>query len=97
MNIVPTAKGLVTGRMKFRFLTASDQHDDWFDCEALADEGGSLSITSKWTECDDDDLEIVVHQDVKVILVVEKEGIFHRLCEDKFHLIVPCIIVTGSG
>lgn len=31
------------------------------------------------------------------IIVVEKEGIYKRLCEDRFFDRLPCIIVTGKG
>ena len=30
-------------------------------------------------------------------MVIEKAGIFKRLCEDEFYLKVPCIMVTGCG
>jgi meiotic recombination protein SPO11 len=33
----------------------------------------------------------------RFILVIEKEGIYHRLCEEGFHMRVPCIMVTGCG
>jgi meiotic recombination protein SPO11 len=31
------------------------------------------------------------------ILVIEKEGVYNRLCEDKFYETYPCILVTGKG
>ena len=42
--------------------------------------------------------QIVRSPDAKCILVIEKEGIYHRLSEDKFFLkYYPCILVTGKG
>ena len=38
-----------------------------------------------------------IESDAKCILVVEKEGIYTRLNEDKFFEKYPCIIVTGKG
>lgn len=34
---------------------------------------------------------------IRYLLVVEKEGIFKRLCEDEFHLRIGCILITGCG
>lgn len=35
--------------------------------------------------------------DAQFILVIEKEGVYTRLAEDKFFLLNPCILVTGKG
>ena len=42
--------------------------------------------------------EIRIESDARCILVIEKEGIYTRLSEDKFFLrYFPCILVTGKG
>jgi len=41
--------------------------------------------------------DFTIQSNAKCILVVEKEGIFLRLTEDRFHERYPCIIVTGKG
>uniref|UniRef100_A0A7S4ASE7 DNA topoisomerase (ATP-hydrolyzing) n=1 Tax=Pseudo-nitzschia australis TaxID=44445 RepID=A0A7S4ASE7_9STRA len=41
---------------------------------------------------------IRINSDAKCILVIEKEGVYTRLSEDKFFLkYFPCILVTGKG
>ncbi|GMI49108.1 hypothetical protein TrCOL_g7436 [Triparma columacea] len=37
------------------------------------------------------------HSDAKCIIVIEKEGIYTRLVEDRFFDVCPCILVTGKG
>ena len=42
--------------------------------------------------------QIRIESDARCILVIEKEGIYTRLSEDKFFLrYFPCILVTGKG
>jgi hypothetical protein len=42
--------------------------------------------------------QIRIESDARCILVIEKEGIYTRLSEDKFFLrYLPCILVTGKG
>jgi meiotic recombination protein SPO11 len=39
-----------------------------------------------------------ITSDAKCILVIEKEGVYNRLSEDKFFLtFYPCILITGKG
>jgi DNA topoisomerase VI subunit A len=39
-----------------------------------------------------------IRSDAKCIIVIEKEGVYNRLSEDKFFLdYYPCILVTGKG
>jgi len=38
-----------------------------------------------------------ITSDAKCIIVVEKEGIFTRLNEDKFYDLFPCILITSKG
>jgi DNA topoisomerase VI subunit A len=109
MNIVPMSKGLVTGLFRFRFLssetdsqfdifhTSTDNKGQWFDCSSLAIAGGSMSITTDWSSSRIEDIDLVVHESVKYLLVIEKEGVFRRLVEDNIFSTVPCIICTGSG
>ena len=41
---------------------------------------------------------IRIESDARCILVIEKEGVYTRLSEDKFFLnYLPCILVTGKG
>lgn len=62
-----------------------------------------LPITREWTErdesgCTDDGVEIkVTSKNAKVILVVEKEGVYNRLSEERIFDRFPCILVTGKG
>ena len=53
--------------------------------------GTGASINSDWiTHC------IEVESDAKFLLVVEKDGAFARLSEDKFYDKLPCILITGQ-
>jgi meiotic recombination protein SPO11 len=62
-----------------------------------------LPITKEWTErdengCTDDGVEIKVYsKSAKVILVIEKEGVYNRLSEERIFDRYPCILVTGKG
>ncbi|KAL3803728.1 hypothetical protein HJC23_003782 [Cyclotella cryptica] len=62
-----------------------------------------LPITREWIERDDegfteDGVEIkVASKDAKVIVVIEKEGVYNRLAEERIFDKFPCIIVTGKG
>ncbi|KAL9180706.1 hypothetical protein ACHAXT_011159 [Thalassiosira profunda] len=62
-----------------------------------------LPITREWTErdekgCTDDGVEIKVSsKDARAILVIEKEGVYNRLSEERIFDRFPCILVTGKG
>lgn len=53
------------------------------------------SISSQWLT--NAQVQCEVHPNVLFILVVEKEGVFRQLVEDRFHHRVPCAIITGKG
>lgn len=38
-----------------------------------------------------------IYSDAEFILVIEKEGVYTRLSEDRFYDRIPCILVTGKG
>ena len=62
-----------------------------------------LPITKEWTERDDkgrteDGVEILVSsKDARLIVVIEKEGVYNRLSEERIFDRFPCILVTGKG
>jgi len=63
-----------------------------------------LPITKEWTErdsstgCTSDGVEIKISsKDAKAILVIEKEGVYNRLSEERIFDRFPCILVTGKG
>jgi len=82
------------------------------DCTLWADQGG-FPISSLWASTPFDQICTTLHcpdasansgggvtacaPQVKFLLIVEKEGPFNRLCEDRFFDRMPCIIVTGCG
>lgn len=103
MRIIPSPKGFVAGNLRFMFKTVNKTHEEtsqntpsWFDCLAATTEGG-ISITGTWTSTCDEDLQMQISPATKYLLVIEKEGIYRKLCEDRFHERVPCIMVTGCG
>ncbi len=87
-----------------------EQQHPWTDGLIAARERGA-HISSAWTSCpdellqielpasreDDDDVDDDSIPEPIYLLVVEKECIFQRLCDDEFYLRVPCIMVTGCG
>ena len=62
-----------------------------------------LPITREWIERDEEGrneqgVEISVSsKGAKCILVIEKEGVFNRLSEERLYDRFPCIMVTGKG
>ncbi|KAL3776264.1 hypothetical protein ACHAW5_003857 [Stephanodiscus triporus] len=62
-----------------------------------------LPITREWTERDEsgrteDGVEIrIASKLAKAILVIEKEGVYNRLSEERIFDRFPCILVTGKG
>lgn len=72
----------------------SNVHDTETDVETVTtkDTNASVSLNSPQIE-----VEIQIATNVVAIVVIEKEGIFHHLCEDRFFDRVPCVLVTGCG
>lgn len=99
MNIIPASKGLLGGKLRYRFHAAvanDDTPSAWVEVHELTTSGG-VAVSHLWASRGDEGTEIEVSDDVRCILVIEKEGIFHRLCEDKFHIRYPCVLVCGCG
>jgi len=66
------------------------EHGNWIDCCKVGVQGHNIT--------DETASNIQLHPSgVRYILVIEKEGIFNRLSEDKFFNIIPCVIVTARG
>ena len=64
----------------------------------LVDNLHGMAITHGLTNQQRQHHVVVRSHDAKCILVVEKEGVYVRLVEDKFFLrYYPCILVTGKG
>ena len=89
--------GYIAGLITYKFQTYSGDAL-WTDCAKYTSEGG-VSITSLWASCPTESMhiELLPNARVNYILIIEKEGIFKRLCEDNFHLRMGCIMVTGCG
>ena len=63
------------------------------DCERLSSMQG-LPITREWLSCEEN---LSVSSNATCILVIEKEGVYNRLSEDRFFERIPSILVTGKG
>lgn len=59
-----------------------------------------LPITREWinvSESRNNEDEFSIRSNAKCVLVIEKEGVYIRLSEDRFFERFPCILVTGKG
>jgi DNA topoisomerase VI subunit A len=119
MGIIPSAKGLIAGPISWSFNGISDSSDDNNDDDIVmicADsEGGGALISPKWTATPLHLINIKLNNShslpVTHVLVIEKEGIYRRLCEDHFYerscnkdgteivsgAVGSVILVTGCG
>ena len=52
-------------------------------------------ISNIWTSESDANLQI--KSEARYLLIIEKEGVFRRMCEDGFTSFFRCILVTGCG
>lgn len=102
MNITAASKGYIAGRIKFKFQTNSNE-TQWNRCVEASMEGG-IAISFLWTSCNIEDISVELettdgafNTSIRYLVVVEKEGIYKRLCEDNFHSRLGCILVTGCG
>ncbi|ETN04477.1 hypothetical protein F442_14518 [Phytophthora nicotianae P10297] len=110
MNIVAATKGCFTGDISVLvslcFAMASHRHDTHFDIFCLFDFFGKRD--GKWRHFGSGEEVSITHELLQLkpqemksnatcILVIEKDGIFNRLREDKFFEIVPSILITGRG
>ena len=94
MRIEAGSRGSVAGDLRFRVTRNDGARIPWTECWALTDHGG-LPISQVWISNDEEAIEM--ESDALFLFVVEKEGVFRRLCDDKFHEKFRCILVTGCG
>jgi meiotic recombination protein SPO11 len=107
MNIVPSSKGLVAGPLRFKFSDAGGigagagaarERKGWSTCFETDNEDAGILISSKWTSCSSEDIDLQLSvAETRYLIVVEKEGVFRRLVKEHFCKRVPCIMVTGCG
>uniref|UniRef100_A0AAV1UGA6 DNA topoisomerase (ATP-hydrolyzing) n=1 Tax=Peronospora matthiolae TaxID=2874970 RepID=A0AAV1UGA6_9STRA len=83
MNIVGASKGCFTGDISL----IRDNQWRYFGS------GEEVSITQELLQLKPSEM----HSNAKCIIVIEKDGIFNRLREDKFFVAVPSILITGRG
>jgi hypothetical protein len=63
---------------------SSDEGDVQYQSHDCMKSGGII-ISNLWMSCDDSQIEIFIPPTVTVMLVIEKVGIYHRLCEDQIY------------
>lgn len=83
LNIVGATKGCFTGDISIL------RDGQWREFGS----GEEISITQELLQLKPSDIE----SNAKFILVIEKDGIFNRLREDKFFEMIPSILITGRG
>ncbi len=80
-------KAMLFGPIRFRFHAsdhANDADSGWVDCDYGSTLSG-VSIDSRWASAAPNTLNIdLLHPDIRYVIIVEKEAIFHRLVEDGF-------------
>lgn len=86
LGIFTTTKGLVGGCLEWMHPIHTIK---WHNLKCSF-HGIPISGWMDWKEFN-------IRSNAVIILVVEKEGIYHRLMEDKFFEIIPSIIITGCG
>ena len=91
MRIEPSTKGRVAGDLKFKSLN----QDYITDCNATSLHGG-VPISQVWVS-QSHDPNFIIHSDALFLIVIEKEGIYQRFCQDNFTENLRCILVTGCG
>jgi DNA topoisomerase VI subunit A len=80
--------GYVAGDLKFRCTALENGLDssvlEWTNCLSSSNEGG-IAISSIWSKAVHSN-NIETQTSAQYLIVVEKEGVFRRLCEDKIYL-----------
>ncbi|CAI5712633.1 unnamed protein product [Peronospora destructor] len=83
MNIVGATKGFFTGDISIL------KDGQWRHFSS----GEEVSITQELLQLKPSEMQ----SNAKCIVVIEKDGIFNRLREDKFFETIPSILITGRG
>ena len=104
LGIVASSKGLVGGCIvvtrKQTLPSGAEVVNTMDGCTMLPSH--NMHITYEWLERDENgwtssNVKVNATTTAKVILVVEKEGIFQHLINARFFEKYPCILVTGKG
>jgi len=85
LGIYASSKGYFVGNIVVKF------GNNWIDCSSLENTSGMI-ISYDWVTS-----EQHFTSSARYIIVVEKDGIFNRLSEDRIFDQFPCILVTGKG
>ena len=91
MRIEASTRGSVAGNLKFKPLN----QNYITDCNVTALHGG-IPISQVWVS-QSRNLDFFIESEALYLLVIEKEGIFQRFCQDGFTEKLRCILVTGCG
>lgn len=88
MCIVAVPKGYLYGHFRYKFYA---------DGEVVNCKKPTI-IYNEWISTPVDQIFVEFDEEIEYIIVIEKEGIFQRLCqEDAFQEKFPCLFVTGCG
>eukprot|EP00752_Nemacystus_decipiens_P009762 g8718.t1 len=87
LGIVASSRGYLAGRISIR----GEGFEDWQDPRSTGGTSG-LAITSDWLT-----RSLELKSDARYVVVVEKDGVFNRLVEDRFYDRIPSVLVTGQG
>jgi meiotic recombination protein SPO11 len=104
LGIIASSKGWFCGSFEISrkgTLLSGQKVDEHINGTSMELQG--KSITHEWIDRDEngitkDGIEIkVFSKDAKVILVIEHEGVYQRLSEDRIFDQYPCILISGKG
>lgn len=107
LGLSASPKGWYCGRVKIKRGTKRDGREGsesfWEEVEVdgtcTPSSVQGMPITREWIKNHEGDANktLTIESDAYCILVIEKEGIYSRLSEDKFFDKYPCILLTGRG
>ena len=91
LNIIASPKGVFGGLLKLKITNNNNNIKEYIDCSDIQQ---GILITDQIIDIIDNDNYIC---NAKYLIIIEKEGVFNRLIEDKIHIIMPSLLICGKG
>lgn len=91
MRIEPSNRGKVAGDLQFKPMN----QNYITDCNVTSIHGG-IPISHVWSS-QSWNSSFLIASNALYLVIIEKEGVFLRFCQDNFTEKLRCILVTGCG